>query len=408
MYSTISSKVYIVKKIMSGSVFFGGRDQNLQICHAATSATRVNQGVEPWVSQRPLARCCGYADWPGRNRLLRNDLLTPDTGVVAGGTDVNLYLPASQDLLAIVYFGQNPATSVSPNSSQLHATTPAGLPGPVDVVSIMTDGSMLFQPEGFSYGPTILEVTPNASTADGGGTGMIYGYGFGAGPTSQIPQGLQVTIGGQQVQITAFNPNGYSYGTAPTPVQSLSFTIPTGTAGTVPDVSVTTPSGTATFHGGMQYLPEVQQVTLSGTASLAQGTYDALRDLYYFTDAAEIRVYSRSLSQWLTPIQVPAAPAGTTHRLWGIALSPNGSSLALADASAGMFNTSGSWTLSQGQYSSKKSTSSSGVRFSNPKPHRVSNILLCSISPPLNAWIFRLQRSASKSPAVRNIRREAW
>ena len=55
MYSSISSKLYIVKKIMSGSVFFGG-GQNLQICHAATSATRVNQGVEPWVSQRPLAR----------------------------------------------------------------------------------------------------------------------------------------------------------------------------------------------------------------------------------------------------------------------------------------------------------------------------------------------------------------
>ena len=56
MYSTISSKIYIVKKIMSGSVFFGGWDQNLQICHSATSATRINQGVEPWVSQRPLAR----------------------------------------------------------------------------------------------------------------------------------------------------------------------------------------------------------------------------------------------------------------------------------------------------------------------------------------------------------------
>jgi aryl-alcohol dehydrogenase-like predicted oxidoreductase len=29
---------------------------NLQICHAAASPTRVNQGLEPWVSQRPLAR----------------------------------------------------------------------------------------------------------------------------------------------------------------------------------------------------------------------------------------------------------------------------------------------------------------------------------------------------------------
>lgn len=32
----------------------------------------------------------------------------------------------------------------------------------------MTYGGMMFRPEGFSYGPTILEATPNASTADGG------------------------------------------------------------------------------------------------------------------------------------------------------------------------------------------------------------------------------------------------
>jgi len=32
------------------------RAANLQICHALASATRVNQGVEPRVSQQPLAR----------------------------------------------------------------------------------------------------------------------------------------------------------------------------------------------------------------------------------------------------------------------------------------------------------------------------------------------------------------
>ena len=63
MYSSISSKIYIVKKIMSGPVFILAgeiwRDeykQNLQIRHAATSATPVNQGLEPWVLQRPFAR----------------------------------------------------------------------------------------------------------------------------------------------------------------------------------------------------------------------------------------------------------------------------------------------------------------------------------------------------------------
>jgi hypothetical protein len=59
MYSSVSSKIYTVKKIMSGPAFFMGEiwreenKQNLQICHAATSETRVNQGVEPWVLQRP-------------------------------------------------------------------------------------------------------------------------------------------------------------------------------------------------------------------------------------------------------------------------------------------------------------------------------------------------------------------
>ncbi len=62
MYSSISSKIYTVKKIMSepciflvGEIWREENKQNLQICHAATSATRVNQGVEPWVLQRPLA-----------------------------------------------------------------------------------------------------------------------------------------------------------------------------------------------------------------------------------------------------------------------------------------------------------------------------------------------------------------
>jgi hypothetical protein len=262
--------------------------------------------------------------------------LTPVTGPVAGGTAVDTYFPASENL-AVVYFGQNPAALMSSDSSA-YATSPPGAPGPVDVVAIMTDGGSQIIPEAFSYGPTILEVTPNASTAEGGGTGLIYGFGFGltTGPNNQIPQGLQVTVGGQPVPITAYNPQGYTYGTAPTPVESISYTIPSGAAGSAADVTVTTPSGATTLSAGFQYLPAAQPVSISGSAALAQGIYDPTRNVYYFTDASEIRIYSRAQNQWLTPIQVPAAPAGTTHRLWGIALSPNGSNLAVADASAGM------------------------------------------------------------------------
>jgi hypothetical protein len=60
MYSTISSKIETVQgKRVEACILFAGslrmRSANLQICHAAASATRVNQGVEPWVLQQPLA-----------------------------------------------------------------------------------------------------------------------------------------------------------------------------------------------------------------------------------------------------------------------------------------------------------------------------------------------------------------
>lgn len=261
--------------------------------------------------------------------------IAPNTGPVAGGTSVDTYFSASNNLAA-VYFGQNPTVAITAGAP-LYATTPPGSPGPSDVVVLLGDGGADFLPEAFSYGPTILEVTPNTSTAEGGGTGVIFGYGFGSvSPSNPIPQGLQVSVGGQTVPITAFNPFGYSYGSPPTPLESISYTIPAGTSGSTVAVSVTTPSGTATLSQGMKYLPATHSISLNGSASLAQGLYDPTRDAYYFTDASEIRVYSRTLGQWLTSIQVPTAPAGTSHRLWGIGLSPNGNNLAVADASAGM------------------------------------------------------------------------
>jgi hypothetical protein len=237
--------------------------------------------------------------------------------------------------LAAVYFGQNLATAITPNSTELYATTPAGSVGPVDVVTLLTDGSANFMPKGFSYGPTILEAIPNLSTAEGTGTCWVFGYGFNPASLNEIPPGFQVTIGGQVVQVTALNANGYTGGNFPaTPVQAFSFTIPPGTAGTVPDISVTTASGTTTLQSGMQYLPAVQQFSLAGS-TLAQGIYDSYRDVYYFTDTNKIQVFSKAQGQWLTPISIPA-PNGATQRLWGIALSPDGTELAVADISVGV------------------------------------------------------------------------
>lgn len=261
-----------------------------------------------------------------------NSYLNPATGPAEGGTATE-WVGDFNGTVDSVYFGPNPATDISASSGSFHATAPAGPLGPVDIYTHVADGGVQIVPEGYSYGPTIVEVTPNLATAEGGGTGIVYGYGFGS-TISNSPE-LQVTIGGQQVGITAYSDNAYGSIDPPFPLEALEYTIPRGTAGTSADVGVTTPSGTTTLSGGLQYLPATQQYFLPG-AQLVQGIFDAKRDLYYFTDTSAIRVFSRSAKTWQTSFSVSAAPAGTTHRLWGIALSPNGSQLAVSDLKGGV------------------------------------------------------------------------
>lgn len=261
-----------------------------------------------------------------------NDYIVPATGPVAGGTAAQWKNLSNNGVLGAAYFGGNPATSLSTGQGEFYATTPPGNPGPADLYAVMEDGGTLIVPEGFSYGPAILQVTPDTSTAEGGGTGIIYGYGFGSTDfgATQIPSDLEVTVNGKSATISGFAPNAYGTLAPPFDLQAVAYTIPAGTAGLKADVTVTTSSGTTTASAALNYLPAIQQFTLQG-ASLAQGIYDAKRDVYYFTNNAEIEVFSRAKEQWLTPIQVPAAPTGATHRLWGIALSPNDSLLAVSD-----------------------------------------------------------------------------
>jgi hypothetical protein len=261
-----------------------------------------------------------------------NGYLSPATGPTSGGTAVQLPDPNPVGSLSAMFFGSQHATNLSYASGTISATTPAGNSGPADVWTFTTDGGFQLLPEGFSYGPTILEVSPNMSTAEGGGAGYIFGYGFGPVSSSNtVPSGLQVTVGGTSVALTALYS---STGAPPFPLQVIAYTIPAGVAGTAADVTVTSSSGTATAHASLTYLPAVQQFSLPGSA-LAQGIYDPYQDVYYFTDANQIQVFSKTQGKWLSPISIPA-PNGATQRLWGIALSPDGTELAVADVMAGV------------------------------------------------------------------------
>jgi WD40 repeat protein len=252
-----------------------------------------------------------------------NGYLNPASGPTSGGTATQWTDPNPLGSLKSIYFGSKQATAISASSGYINATSPPGKAGPADVYTFTTDGGMQLLPEAFSYGPTILEVTPNMATAEGGGTGYIFGYGLG-----QV-----VTVGGVQAPVTAFFANAYGFAAPPFPLQAVAYTIPPGTSGSVVDVTVTSGVGTTTATGALTYLPPIQQFPLLAS-TLAQGIYDPYTDLYYFTDTSQIQVFSRTDGQWLSPIHIPAPP-GTTQRLWGIALSPDGTKLAVSDANAG-------------------------------------------------------------------------
>ena len=254
-----------------------------------------------------------------------NGYLNPNTGPASGGTATQWTNPNPMAALKSVYFGSKQGTAISAGSGYIKATSPSGKAGPADVYAFTSDGGMQLLPEAFSYGPTILEVTPNMAAAEGGRTGYIYGYGLGPNP--------QVTVGGVNAPVTAFVANAYGAAAPPFPLQSVAYTIPPGTSGSAVNVAVSTGAGSATVAGALTYLPSIQPFPLIGS-TLAQGIYDPYTDLYYFTDTSQLQVFSRTQGKWLSPINIPAPP-GPTQRLWGIALSPDGSKLAVSDANAG-------------------------------------------------------------------------
>jgi len=286
----------------------------------------------------PLEEGFGFLDTTTINAgpvgsMFTNAYLNPATGPSTGGTQVQWEEPnATSSFTPTIYLGGNTGTSASVSGGTANVTTPPGDPGPVPVYLFAPDGGMQLIPDGFSYGPSVLEVTPNASTAEGGGTGVIYGYGFGSTAATTVPTNLSVAVAGAPVTIVGFQANAYPTTSPPFPLQSLSYTISPGSSGSSAAVSVTSSSGQIVAQNSMTYLPATQQFSLPGS-QLAQGIYDPVRDVYYFTDADRIQVFSLTQGQWLSPIAIPA-PNGATQRLWGIALSPDATKLAVSDAQA--------------------------------------------------------------------------
>jgi len=249
------------------------------------------------------------------------------SGPLSGGIEINTFatvFAAGDAEFSRVYVGNTPGTGVSYTGNQgaVQVTTPASkLAGPVDLTVLMSDGAIGIAPEGFSYGPSILEVVPNGATADGGQTGTIIGYGF-ANPDS----GISVSIGGKSAPVTQVY--GYPpYVPYPFPVTVVQYTIPRGTAGETVDVTVKTDAGSTTAKGAFRYTAAVEPFPQADP--LQAGIYDQRRELYFFTGQRQIEVFSKNHGRWLAPIPLPGVTSAT--QLLAISESPDGTKLAVSD-----------------------------------------------------------------------------
>lgn len=259
-----------------------------------------------------------------------NGYLQPPYGAPSGGTQVLWQGGTNAAAVAGFYLGGKRVTSLSSASGGVSFRTPGGS-GPADFYAFMNDGGMQLLPEAYNYGPTILQVTENESSTDGGGTAYIFGYGF--GPTTQpasVPSDIKVTVGGIQATVLNYTANVYGIVGQPFLLEAVGFKVPAGTG--TQNVTISNSSGSATANGAITYIPAPVKFAAPG-AALAQGIYDPHRDVYYFSDASQIRVFSRTQGQWLAPIPI-TPPAGKVARLWGLGLSPDGTKLAVADISA--------------------------------------------------------------------------
>ena len=255
--------------------------------------------------------------------------LAPATGPTSGGTALQTEILTPQPPPSIttgtVYIGNAQATNVSLSATAFAGgTPPASAVGAADFTVVLPDKSVRIMPENFSYGPTIVEVSPNAASAEGGAEGAVFGYGFG-----QQSSDVHVTVGGQSATVTQLQTNASTTFPYPFPMEAVLFTVPSGTAGQSVDVKITTVNGSATATAAFQYVPAVQSYPLAGV-SLMQGTQDPNRGVLYFTDQSRIDVFSPAGAQSLTSITIPYADISS--RLYGVALSPDGNTLAVSDA----------------------------------------------------------------------------
>jgi hypothetical protein len=253
------------------------------------------------------------------------DYLAPNNGPLQGGTLANVGINAGSDVMlpeqVQAYVGRRSVGNQTYNSGSLSFNVPPGAaPGPADLLIQFADGTPLFAPAAFSYGPAILRLVTTAADTQNGGQGFLVGYGFGQDASS-----LAISIGGKNATaLTIGTDFTYLDWPFPTPIQSVSFTTPPGTAG-LADLNLSNANGSVSLPSAFRYS---QTVLHASSGNLQAGVYDHRRNVIYYTAPSQIQVLSIPDGRWHSPISVPNP---SSAQLVGISLSPDGNTLAVGD-----------------------------------------------------------------------------
>lgn len=242
-------------------------------------------------------------------------------GPLAGGTVSSIHsFPA---LLPDVWFGQTRG-STSLSLGQLASTSPpSGAPGPVNVKFIYPDGEQALYPQLFSYSTFPQYAVTSGSAPNGGAAGQVIGYGL-----PQDASGGTLTVGGNTATITTPSEPYPPLSGEPYPSTILAYTFPSGTSGWA-DMKITTPIGTGTLPKSIFYANSVTDYASSDSATFTAVLLDTKRNQVYVSAGNHVDVFSTSSNQFVTALQ-PAAN-GSQKQFAGLALTPDGSQLVVAD-----------------------------------------------------------------------------
>lgn len=265
----------------------------------------------------------------------------PAEGNSTGGTATVLsgqnFVPGTQ-----VFFGGQAASGVSVTSpAQIAVTTPpVSKTGAVNVSAFSPNGWMAFAPEAFSYGPQVVRLLTNMGTPRGGSTVEVIGYGFGS-----VPSQLSVLVGGQAAVVTSIADTAATLRALglpadyPFPIELLTIQTPPGTVGAA-DLAISSASGTTSVPGAFQYLKDAQVFSHAGLYRFI--LYDQRRQRVYLSNIDHVDVFDLNAGRFLAPLNppggAPPCPGGPppNAELRGLALTPDGSRLVVADFGAQM------------------------------------------------------------------------